>query len=539
VFPPPLALRHLAQVLIPAAAIVATTYDYELWRRGPDLTPLHAVAPSLEVVSLLWAGLGERMAGRMEAAVERYERVELLLARPDRSGVDRSHAAHTRMGVAWGMGMIQASMGQERCLAHAEMLCRDPWYNVTGILVRMLHAYWQADPIQGDAEKERWLLSLIESKARNWFEGVHLVAELSAHALAGDLERLKSVLPDVRSLTELAHGWQPIYDYALGEYDYLRGELSGALVSFTRARQAQPSGEHQIWALAASGELRVLIQQELFADAVRAGEEYLRLAVASGLVQLAQYVRIPLARAHADCGHPARAQSLIEEAIGDLERTGVTGLLLGWAHEVRAQIALLAGDVALARQALESCSQHLRAGENPLGRRRRERLVRWLEASSRRHTDKRLALELARARAVLGACRAPLDRASAALGLLLEQTGASGGILQLTGEPGLPTAQRGLGDERELAERLLGELIQSLQDGGAPDAELATVTALEEPPRSLPGQLMPIILRHGVELPVLTGVALLRAPRDRAPVDTAPLLAALSRALLHGRRAAG
>lgn len=541
VFPAPLAVRQLAQILIPAAASVATTYDYELWRRGPRLQPLHALAPSLEVVSLLWQGLGERMAGRLEAAVQLYERVDALLARPDRSGVDPSHAIYTRLGVAWGMGMLQAMMGQARCLEQAELLSRDPWHRVSGTLVRMLHGYWQADPVRGDAERERWLLSLIESKSRHWFEGVHLLAELSAHALADDLERLKGILPDLRSLAELAGGWRPIYDYAMGEYHRLRGDLASALGCFQRARRARPDTEHQIWSLAASGELRTLILMQQFPEAVRAGEQYLERALHSGLGQLAQHLRIPLARACAGCGELARAMSLIDDVLGELQRDHVTGLTLGWAHETRAQIALAAGDAARAQRSLEACSVQLRATENPLGRRRCERLAQALEALCSQHDDAQLALQLARVQAVLGACHTLGERAGAALALLIDQTGASAGILQLVGVPvGADIAELGLGAERQLAEQLLRNMTDGLARlsptsndarAVAASAHLATVTALQEPLSVRSSAFAPVILRHGGEPALITGVALLKTTRGRCLAEPGALAAALSRAL--------
>ncbi|MEY2935912.1 MAG: MalT-like region, partial [Pseudomonadota bacterium] len=544
IFPPQVALRQLPQILIPAVATIATTYDYELWRRGPRLTPLHAVAPQLEVVSLLWQGLGERMAGRLEAAVESYERVELLLARADRSGVDPSHALYARLGIAWGVGMLQAMMGQDQCLAPAELLSRDPWYRVSGVLVRMLHGYWQADPAQGDAEKERGLLSLIESKSRYWFEGVHLVAELAAHALADDLERVKGVLPDLRSLAELASGWQPIYDCALGEYHRLRGDLPGALRCFEQARRGRPGTEHQIWALAASGELRVLNLQERFTAAISAGEEYLKLAVQGGLMHLAQYVRIPLARAYAGGGELPRATSLIDEVLVDFERRRVTGLTLGWAHEARSQIALTAGDAALAQQSLEACSRQFRAAENALGRRRCEQLAQALEELSREQQSEQRARDLEHFQATVSTCPTQRERATAALTLLLEQTGATAGILKLVGALGGDTVELGLGAERERAEQVLEDLLRGISKGDvaageraaddAAAADVATVTALVELPQARPGPFLPVILRHGGERPGVSGVVLLLAPAKGMLGEPSALAAALSRALSSG-----
>ncbi len=538
VFPPPVALRQLAQILIAAAAIVATTYDYELWRQGPRLEPLHASAPALQVVSSLWQGLGERMAGRLEAAVQQYERVEALLAQPDRCGVDPSHATYTRLGVAWGIGMLQAMMGQDQCLRQAELLSSDPWHRASGILVHMLHGYWQADPARGDAEKKRWLLSMIESKSRRWFEGVHLLAELSAHALSDDLERLKGVLPDLRNLAELASGWRPIYDHALGEYHRLRGDLTGALGCFERARTAGPGTQHQIWALAAGAELRTLLLLGRAAAALSAGERYLELAREAGLGQLALHVRIPLARASADSGQLARARSAIDGVLVELERDGVRGLMPGWAHETSAQIALAAGDAALAQRALEACSRELRASENPLGRRRCERLAQALDALCARHESAQHARQLARARSALAACSSARERAAAALDLLLEQTGASGGILQLvSGESGADTAELGLGAERQLAEQLLRNLLAGLLHGGSSEtaagtsAHLATVTALHEPLSVRSSAFAPVLLRHGPHASALTGVALLKCARGRPLAEAEALAAALSRAL--------
>jgi len=537
VLPPSLAIRQLAEIMLPAAAIAATTYDHELWLAGPSLAPLHPLSSALHVVSLVWQGLGARMSGRLESALDSYARAVALLGQPDRAGLAPAHATYGRLGIIWGMGMIQAMLGLRECLTQADVLNEDPWYRVSGIQLRMLHAYWQGEPARADAEKERWMVCLVECKSGSWFEGGHLVAELTAHAMAGDLDRLRAIIPDISKLAELCPGWRPVYQYALGEYHRLRGDLPKALAAHESARTAGPPCEHQIWAYAASAELQVLIALEQYAAAIAAGERYWEAALQGGLVQLAQHICIPLARACAGAGQFGRALALLRDVLTTFERLGVTGLILGWTHETRVQVAVHAGDDAQARRALEDCLVHFRADENGLGRRRCERLKEAIDACATavQQREGTPGLGSARARAALEAhCIAP-NRAGALLQLLLEETGACGGILHLCGEGALETATLGLGPERAQMGKLLEDIVSNLS-GAEPDFETTTATALDCP-SALTERVRPLILQHGpADGRIVTGVALMVVARDMPFVESSELASAISQVL---SRAAG
>jgi hypothetical protein len=542
VLPPTAAIQQLAQVMIPAALVIATTYDSHLLRRAPSLEPLHPLSPALRVVSLVWQGLGERMSGRIDSAIHIYEQVVALLERPDRAGVAPSHAMYSRLGISWGLGMLRAMMGLEKCLEHAEVLKPDPWYRVYGILVQMLHAYWQADPARGDSEKERWMLCFIESDSRRWFDGVHLVAELTAHAMADDLERLKVVMADVAALADRAPGWRPVHDHALGEHHRIRGDLARAAACFERARTAHPPCEHQIWTHAACGALRVMVAQGRHADAMDAGAQWLESALQSRLGHLAHQLRIPLALAYARVGQLSRAVAMMEHVLVEYERIGVTGLNRGWAHETRAEIALLAADPARARQSLDVCVRDFRSPENPMGSRRCERLRDAIDASAASlasedqaaHRDVMSTL----IETAFGSDLVLERRAAKALELLLEKTGARGGLLRLLDDPAREAAEIGVIDDRDALGKLLEDVVQGISRTSDEALDFDTSTAIHaSSPRAASGYALVMLQHQQQTVPMTTGVAILVIDPAVVFVDPKDWVPALSHALLGVRSA--
>ncbi len=84
-------------------------------------------------------------------------------------------------GVTCGMGLIEAPMGSARALERAAEIEPMATHTTNAELIRMLYHLWQGDARSAQASRHKVETLRIESSARQWFEGGHLMAELVVH----------------------------------------------------------------------------------------------------------------------------------------------------------------------------------------------------------------------------------------------------------------------------------------------------------------------------------------------------------------------
>lgn len=428
------ALKPLAKSCIQAASCVATQLDIALWEQMPSLKPYEPLSASLGVVDLLNQGIGKRITARYEEARALYDELITRLSHPDRAGLDETYQRHALMGVTCGLGMIEAPMGLASALERARSLESNSLYQVNVVLIRMLYHLWRGDVLTADKHKHEVEMLRLQHGGHSFFEGGHLMAEVSAYAFSDDLLRVKHMLEGLERMAALP-AWKPILHYARGEYHRIRGDHGTALSEIMLALDLAKAGRHQMWCEMASAHVRVLDVLGKHEQACDMGERYLHEAAAAQL-QFGQIsIKTALACAHAANGGRARAEELADSAIKALAELGSQGLNTGVAYEARARVALRLGDREGFTTWAKLCGDIFRAANNRALVAKHERLIRESrgpEAIAQSGgpaallTGKSAGAHIA---AALSVCPSPRERARLGLDFLVARSGALGGFL--------------------------------------------------------------------------------------------------------------
>jgi hypothetical protein len=523
------ALGPLAKACIQAASFVAIQLDIALWEQMPSLKPYEPLSASLGVVDLLNQGIGKRITARYEETRALYDEVIARLSQPGRGGLDETHQRYAITGVTCGLGMIEAPMGLACALERARSLESNSLYQINVVLIRMLYHLWRGDVLTAERHKHEVEMLRLQHGGRSFFEGGHLMAEVSAYAFSDDLLRVKQTFEALQRMAALP-AWQPILHYARAEYHRIRGDHGTALGEITLALELAKAGRHQMWCEMASAHVRVLDALGKHEQACTAGERYLHEAAAAQL----QFGQIPiktaLASAHAANGDRTRAEELADGAIKSLAELGSQGLNTGLAYEARARVALRVGDREGFTAWAKLCGDIFRAANNRALVAKHERLIRESrtpETSAQSGGPAALLtgkLAAAHIAAALSACPSPRERARLGLDFLVARSGALGGFLYAI-EPQGPVlaAQSGmdevpLGLTAAVADHLRADKLDADTTGSESATEIQTAstaqtTTIFTPFDTVAGrgrELRPCIVGHVVEGRfTITGLAIL------------------------------
>src|SRR5690606_37246413 len=144
-FAPGEAVRALAQTVLTAIGSISFAQDYDAVRRLPDLRPLVPLSPSITLVTMLSRGIGARLRGRNEEAIESYRMVLARIAEPDRAGLSDSHHANTPLRVSLSIATMEAAMGRAASLEHIANVESEPEYAAQAMMVRHIYHVWQGN----------------------------------------------------------------------------------------------------------------------------------------------------------------------------------------------------------------------------------------------------------------------------------------------------------------------------------------------------------------------------------------------------------
>jgi hypothetical protein len=440
VLEPLAAIRQLARAMLQVLSVIATSHDLSFLTSLPSLQPYVPLSPALGVVDQLVRGLHARLTARSEQAREIYDALLARMAQPDRAGLDESHHRYSSFGVMSGLGMLEASMGLGVALERAAQIESDPMSRVNAMFIRMLYHLWQGQADEADRCKLQVELLRMQHSPRQWFEGAHLLGEVTAHAAAGDLTRVKQTLDDIAAMAKRWPGWIPIHQFARGEYHRIRGDHPSALEHFETALGLTGPGRHQIWPDLVGAKLRSLVELGRHQEATRLGCEYLSAASAAGLGYVCNHIRMPLALAQARIGQHEAAVANADAVIKSLEQLGSTGLNLGLAYETRARVASAIQDKEGFESAAAKCAGQFAKAENRTLMARYATLVREAKQASvevspavsdaamieSAHMRSAMASQIT---LMLRTCNTPKERAQRMLDLLVQQSGVREGFL--------------------------------------------------------------------------------------------------------------
>jgi len=521
---PASAVRQLAQAVIQAIGLISGSNDLALARRLPSLVPLYPISPAMSVVDRLTTGIAARITGRIERARENYTKVLDRLAEPDRAGLDASHYQHTVTGVKCALAMLEAPMGLASSLTWAAEIEDDRLHQVNAVLIRMLHHLWQGDVraaerCRYDAERLR-----VQGTQRQFSTGMHLLGEIVAHGIAGDLTGVKQAAEAIELQAKRFPAWVPVLHYAHGEFHRLRGDSARALVEFETALAHMDPGCHQIWAQIAGARVRALFELGRLPEARAQGEQYLAVADRQQLGYVRNYLRMPLGLVMAGLGEHEIAAALAHAAIEDFEQLGSTGLNLVLAYETRARVAVRARDQHAFEKYAELCAQQISAGtarsllasyERIMLEARRAGLMVSAEVADAAEVEMASSVSTL-VSSILVSCTTRIDRARAGLDLLVRTSGSRGGLLYTLGAEGLVlAAQTGELEPCLELDALVREYLShemeresdTLQDTVGPTVA-PTAAAMIGPQGE---RLQPVLLCHATDTGcAVTGLAVLR-----------------------------
>jgi hypothetical protein len=416
----------------------------------------------------------------------------------------------------------------------------EPLYQVNSLHIRMLYHLWQGDMREAMRCKQQVDVLRIQRSAQQFFEGTHLLWQITAHAIAHDLTRTKQTIEEIDALCRRYPGWIPVRYYGLAEYHRIRGDLASALSAIASGLALTSAGEHQIWPYLAGAHLRTLHDLKRDDEALELGEEYSAAAEQADLGYLKNYVWMPLSLVQARVGRADDAVALSERVVQNFRALGSTGLNLGLAYETRARVALLLRDLDAFDEYATLFKGTVQATSNPTLAARSEKLSREAQdfagralPSGRWDRDERVTNS--RALSMLETCHNATERAQCALSWLAQASGVTDGYLFLmSGQGPSCVAQLGIrplpGAVSALAEDYLSAQTRECDTTTDSTAESTGQFSLQWEGGNDTQVYRPVLLSHPVRTGMaITGVVVLAIPRDTHFVHPARLATELSR----------
>jgi hypothetical protein len=450
VFDPKSAIGNLGRGVAAAAGVVSSCLAVDLAMMLPPLGPFAPIAPALASWQALIDGLGPRVTGKTDLARALYEKQLARLAAPDRAGLDETYQRTQELGIALVLGTIEAPMGLASTLDRARALEASPLHEINAKRIRGLYYLWQCDLAEAERLRDEAELLVVERARRQTNEGAHLPRELQAHALAEDMTRVKRTIAAIEPLTKGARGWVPVLHRARAAYESIRGGSDAALAEIEATFAAMDPAGHPIWPDAAGAHVAILVAAGRAEEACSVGDAYVAEATRRELGYETNYVKMPLAVAHARLGHAQEALALCAMVDETFAALGTRGMNLGLASEARARVAIELGDREGFARFAAATAEHFGAEKSPPLAAKHLRLMR---EALRRDPTRRLSgtevvadAEIESVVHALEACSTEEERMARGLSLLLERAGASGGVL-LRAEEGRLVVRASAGDE--------------------------------------------------------------------------------------------
>ena len=535
------ALPSLARAVISAIGVMGPRYDYAFFRDLSSIEPFVSLAPALQLVQWNIEGTRSLATAHYRVLLERNAAIIARISEPDRAGLDEVSCRFMELALKFSTTLVETMFGRALNEAYLADLESDPIFTINACRLRMLAALCDGDTKTADAFKRKAEMIRLRDNPPQMFEGSHVHREFIVYAFAGDLARLKQLLPAIEQRAQHASGWQPPFHHARGAYHELRGALPEALADFEAGLSITRAGEHPSHAHLAASYLMVLLKLNRTQEALTAGRELLSAVREADLGPASHAMLEAMARVYADNGAHDEARQLADEAIALLEEFRAGGLVLGGAYETRARVALAARDQTSFELFARMCAAIYRAGRNPL-------LTARYAALMTSATDARVVVAQDVENAAAGWLAKTLDalshkhfntstqRATAALCSLLEAAGAGGGFIYTVQRDGSTLmAQEGAVPAPNDLDRLVAELLERLT-AEHDDVTVAHPVVLGEAPiavwrNALGDVFTPFVLMHtsprGNEI---TGVVALCGTLDSSRISR-QVLSGISEAL--------
>ncbi|MDH5673208.1 MAG: protein kinase [Myxococcales bacterium] len=541
VFAPGDALAQLARTTISAIGEFSRNLDVEQWAQMPSLAPVRQLSPALDATCLLAEGFEARATAHFERACETYRHTLARLDDQDSESLGATFVDAIRGALPAIIGVMEAALGLEDAEAQAQAAERGGvLYQGSAMAIRMLSRLFLGDVAAADRltrERELWRLEQTHS-VRQSSDTVMLFWTMVAHAASDDLTRARHNLEAIERAAGRMHTWTPIARWARGEYDRIRGDYGAALTALDQSLAGMPAGKHQAWPFVAGARLRVMCHLKREDEVCADGERYLKVAAEQGLGYVANFIRMPLARAYAAVGNAEMAHAHARAALESFQALGTRGLFMGLAHEAAAEVAFILGDEAAHAEHSEICGEYFTAAANPALLAKYHRLTR----RSRKHDahEGRVSEEADEGKlsaslleSVLQHCKGRADRLQRGLELLVDAVGAKGAYLYtiIEGEPVLAAqtvSEPPPPDVEERSRRYLQEEVADASLTMAGDEEPSVSTGTWNTSMGMDGH--PVLLSHyDAKNFIVSGLAVLLTDQGQPPPSVPAAVRGLSR----------
>jgi hypothetical protein len=537
---PSMARRMLLRAISAATGIVVASIDVENLRSLPVLSPFAPISPGLAVMGQLLEGIDARYTGRVERARQIYKEVLARVERADH-GIDGSYAHITRLGVMNALGMMEACMGLDSSLVWAERAASHAEYQVNAVQTRMLYHLYQGDVRAADQCKKQ--VERLRLQSLQLYPGSHLLWELSAYSIAGDLTRMRYAIEELAPLAQRYPAWHAVRLFAAADYDRIRSDSAQSLDKIQQALALAKPGGHPLWSSMATTRVLALLDLGRAAEALGVAETYVATARRVGLAYMAEQLLLALGLCQAHVGNDA-AKETIDAVITRFRAQDVGGVLLGLAYETRTRVALLRGDESDYAHYAGLCRELYCRHKNPalLAKYQRlhqdaEKTAGFVDGDASITPDSYASYTGVRIVAALEYCKGVEQRAKLALTILARQSGATAGFLFTLGATGFEMSAAVGGEEPsarllECASEYLAEHMQLRADdttftdsAALPEASTAAATIIDA------GRAYrPVLLSHNADSHVaVMGVAMLAVPASGEFKYPAQVAGAISR----------
>jgi tetratricopeptide (TPR) repeat protein len=361
------ALREFERLYIDSCWLALQLYQPDLLDVLPALEPLLGFSPRFAALVELVGGARFALSGRVTTAIECYERALQALARMSGAEVEDAddRERELRMAVREHLGSLLAGLGSRAAEPHARILEAQREYRDAAFRVRARLYLSQGNVEEGRKWQRRYDLLRLQRGSQACGTVSDLGFELLAHAFTGDLPAIARTLASLAELTKRHPGWRPAE--CLGECHsrWLQGDLAGAIDALAPALERDLAGKHPHYAYAAATHVVLLCEQDNAREAVVRGRDYERIFHKVQIGASDRWLRQGLAYALGRAGKHEAAATLVGQVIDLLEGLGVSGLALGSAYEIRAKVAIYAGDLEAYERAAQRCSEAYMETCNP------------------------------------------------------------------------------------------------------------------------------------------------------------------------------
>jgi tRNA A-37 threonylcarbamoyl transferase component Bud32 len=415
--------------------------DLDMWKALPSLEPLVSLSPAFSVVERFGDASKAWVMGRFDRSVALYREVLARVEQPDRAGLQEAQHGRLLLGLHFLLGMRCGVMGMDEAEAHAQVLEADRRYRVNAWRVRQLMHLSRGDSDEARRCMRRAEVLQLQIGGEQYGVGSTFAVELMAPALIGDVIGLRAAVERVALLAARQPGWRAVRVYGEVRLRQLQGDAKGALEQLLASFELAPASRHWCFVPFATCHVALLSDLGRVEEACAVGRDYLALCQREELdtavygVQLGLAVSLALARG----GHCEEGVALAERLIADLQRRQARTVMLGFAFETRARIALVMNDPPSFEHFAELCGGVYNLGKNAVLAARLARLLdeartaktnsivptARLQALTSEHSESEYATVYSR----MEECADRADRARCALTILLQDLESFAGYL--------------------------------------------------------------------------------------------------------------